>query len=165
MIKGAEARKERSTRRLSLSLGPRPLTAFDSGLCVSKRTERSDKVERKARVQLKVWETSPMQASRGSGNPPAVENLSSKDWSFQLKGGHWLCHSAERLSVKHQMPWPWKDLPQRTMCAKNTTLISKVIVYPEAKYEEAWPGNSYWGYPKFHVPTWKLFHEAFIVTE
>lgn len=67
-----------------------------------------------------------------------------------------------QLNIK--CPDPGRFTPKNYVC-KKTTLISKVIVYPGAKYEEAWPGNAYLGYPKFHVPMWKLFHEAFIVTE
>lgn len=39
------------------------------------------------------------------------------------------------------------------------------IVYSEAKYELSWPGNTYLGYSKFCVPTWKYFYEVFIETK
>lgn len=48
---------------------------------------------------------------------------------------------------------------------KPSLQLGQEIIYSEAKYGWPWPGVTDLGYPEFHVPAQKQFHEVFLVTE
>lgn len=88
---------------------------------------------KEAQVRLKGWETSPMKSSKGFWESSCCQELELKGLKFSAVGWPLTCHSTEWLSVKHQMSWPWKDLPPKNYACKkhNSHLIGDSLSWSQ----------------------------------